>query len=143
MKKTTRIKESDKFAYEYLAHQGFTSIVYEPDGNVPPDFLVEGRIAIEARRLNQNKEGVADGPRGLEELSKPLDAAVRKAIASMGPPSAGATWFVLYTFRRPLPPWKELERLLAVALRSFRDQSSHQAGKLRAAANFTLTLFHL
>lgn len=134
------MKNSDKWAYEYLAHRGFANIVYEPDGNMPPDFLVDGRVAVEARRLNQN-EKAANGPRGLEELWKPLAAAVTKVIATMGPPSAGSSWFVRYSFRRPLPPWKELERLLAVALRSFRDQSNHQPGKLRVSANFSLTFF--
>ena len=42
---------SEKIAYDFLLHQGFKSIVYEPDGNVPPDFLADGRVAIEVRRL--------------------------------------------------------------------------------------------
>jgi hypothetical protein len=37
-----------------------------------------------------------------------------------------------------LPPWKELERLVALALRSFKDQSNHQPGTVRVAANFKL-----
>ncbi len=44
---------------QYLEHVGFQDIKYEPDGNIPPDFLVGGRVAVEVRRLNQhfNTEG--------------------------------------------------------------------------------------
>jgi len=136
-----RMKKSDRFAYEYLAHRGFDDIVYEPDRNQTPDFLVEGRIAVEARRLNQN-EAFAEGYRGLEELRTPLNALVKKVIGfTIDLPSAGESWFVVYAFRRPLPPWKELERLIAVALRSFRDQSNHQPGMVRVTANFKLEFY--
>ena len=37
---------SEEVVYQYLAARGFTDVVYEPDGQVPPDFLVNGRIAI-------------------------------------------------------------------------------------------------
>ena len=46
-------------------------VVYEPDGNVPPDFAIDGSIAVEVRRLNQNYEE-PDGAEGLEELRIPL-----------------------------------------------------------------------
>ena len=42
----------------FLRHSGFTDLVFEPDGNIPPDFVVEGRIAVEVRRLNQNSVSV-------------------------------------------------------------------------------------
>jgi len=45
---------SETLAKEYLRFLGYTDIIYEPDGNIPPDFLVNGRIAVEVRRLNQN-----------------------------------------------------------------------------------------
>lgn len=132
------MKDSDKFTYEYLLHRGFASIVYEPDGNVMPDFLVEGRIAIEARRLNQNEES-EQGYRGLEEVWKPLNVLVQKVVAfAIDQPSTGESWFVVYAFRRPLPPWKELEKLITAALRSFRYQSNHQSGKVELTANFKL-----
>jgi hypothetical protein len=89
------MNESEKSVYEYLTSQGLGTVVYEPDGNVPPDFLVDGRIAVEVRRLNQNEE-TTEGHRGLEEISKPLHALVRKALAAMGPSSQ----------------WNELVRLL-------------------------------
>jgi hypothetical protein len=107
--RTTRIKKSDQWAYEYLVDRGFANIVYEPNGNVSPDFVVEGLIAVEARRLNQNKES-ANRLHGLEELWKPLQTTVTTVIESMGAPIAGSSWFVQYSFKRPLPERKDLKR---------------------------------
>ncbi len=128
---------SEKSVNAYLAHQRYASVVYEPDGNVPPDFLIDGRIAVEVRRLNQN-EDTSNGSRGLEEVTKPLHAAVSKVVTSLGPPTAGVSWFVIYTFRRPLPPWKQLETMLADALRRFQEEPSDQPTATRMAKGFTL-----
>src|SRR5213595_1852143 len=99
---------SEGIVSEYLSHRGFRDVVYEPDGNVPPDFLVDGRIAVEVRRLNQH-ERIGDVPRGLEQTSIPLDRLVIRILESMGPPTVGMSWFVSYSFRRPLPSKKVLE----------------------------------
>ena len=95
---------SEKVVFAYLSHQGFKDVVYEPDGNVPPDFLIDDRIAIEVRRLNQNEQ-TASGVRGLEEVAKPLWPRVNQLVQSLEPPTAGASWYVFYRFRRPVQ-WK-------------------------------------
>jgi hypothetical protein len=84
---------------------------------------------VEVRRLNQNKES-ASGAHGLEESAIPLAAVVRKVLQSMEPPTGGASWFVFYSFRRPLPRWKHLERAVTVALTHFRDCPSDQQSDL-------------
>ena len=68
----------------YLRHCGYEDIVYEPDGKVPPDFLVNRRIAVEVRRLNQNfkHEGRIEG---LEQVSIRLQMGMRNLL---GPVSA-------------------------------------------------------
>src|SRR2546426_401166 len=71
--------DSERTILESLQNQDLGDVVYEPDGNVPPDFLVNGRIAVEVRRLNENVE-TDEGHRGLEEISKPLNVLVRKAL---------------------------------------------------------------
>jgi len=109
---------SEELAKKYLEHIGSTSIEYEPDGNVPPDFVVNKRIAVEVRRLNQN-EPARGGFRGLEETEIPLRERIRTLLTSFGPSKSGVSWFVFYTFRRPLPPWKELRSALSSHLRSF------------------------
>ena len=44
--------EDEKIVYKYLQSLGYTDIIYEPDGNIPPDFLIDDTIAVEVRRLN-------------------------------------------------------------------------------------------
>jgi len=58
--------DSEIVVRQHLEHLGFKSIIYEPDGNIPPDFLVEGRIAVEVRRLNQNYVSGSGQLEGLE-----------------------------------------------------------------------------
>src|SRR5712691_4749237 len=98
---------SEKVVSEYLAHRGFRDVLFEPDGNVPPDFLFEGRIAVEVRRLNQNEE-TSEGPRGLEEVAIPLQAKVIRLLATLGPATGDESWYVTYSLRRPVPQWNQL-----------------------------------
>ncbi len=47
------MNRDERIVEGYLNSLNLGKAVYEPDGKVPPDFLVDGRIAIEVRRLNQ------------------------------------------------------------------------------------------
>jgi hypothetical protein len=47
------MKYEEKIADDYLK-SAYSDIVYEPDGNIPPDFKVNNHIGVEVRRLNQN-----------------------------------------------------------------------------------------
>ena len=132
------MNDSEKSVYQYLKNQGLGTVVYEPDGKVPPDFLVDGRIAVEVRRLNENEE-TDSGHRGLEEVSKPLNTLVRKALAAMGPPADGTSWFVFYTYRRPLPPWKTLDKGLRGVLREVREKPDPGECEVRVLSKMRLS----
>jgi hypothetical protein len=111
--------DSEKLANSYLANLGFESIVFEPDGNVPPDFLADARIAVEVRRLNQN-ELTQSGFRSLEEVAIPLQMKIGKLLASLGPANGKASWFVHYSFKRPLLSWDQLAFKLQQCLEALR-----------------------
>jgi hypothetical protein len=64
--------DSERLADQYLRSFGIGAVIYEPDGNMPPDFCVGGRIAVEVRRLNQNYEFSDGTKQGLEERAIPL-----------------------------------------------------------------------
>lgn len=130
---------SEKIVFDYLSHQGFKDVVYEPDGNVPPDFLLDGRIAVEVRRLNQNEQ-TESGPRGLEEVAKPLWSRMNRLVKSLGPPIVRASWYVCYRFKRPVPPWKQLEPRLRDALLDFRDGNNHQRTRIDCSDGFSLQI---
>lgn len=104
--------------YLNLQHQGYCDIQYEPDGNIPPDFLVNGEIAIEVRRLNKNLFD-ENAVRGAEEVAIPLWKHVKKLVAGFGPPEGGRSWIVQFRFHRPVESWRTLEGKIIRALLDF------------------------
>jgi hypothetical protein len=106
----------EALAREHLLGRGYQDVAYEPDGKVPPDFVVDGRIAVEVRRLNENERD-ATHPRGLNLVATPLVARVQSLCRAHGAADTAA-WWVNVRFRRPVPP---RERLL-VETRTFLDR---------------------
>ena len=135
------MNRSEELARQYLESAGFTDIVFEPDGNVPPDFLLDGRIAVEVRRLNQNEE--EDGKKkGLEESAYPLFGRMESLLKSMGPPVRGSTWFVLHAFHRPIPDWSELKPRIIECCMDVAERSDLSPGAqvgVRLHPNFELS----
>jgi hypothetical protein len=115
------MKDSEELAFQYLSSLGFVDIEYEPDGNVPPDFLVNGMTAVEVRRLNQHYIDETGVSVGLEKDRFRLHLCIKQVLKSLGPPVSGRSWFVMYDFQRPLPPLKQVRKSIAEALTNFRD----------------------
>lgn len=115
---------SEQLAKQYLQNLGFEDVRFEPDGNVPPDFLLNNRIAVEVRQLNQNHV-TNFGYRGLDEDAIPLFMKFRKLLTSLGP-SSGESWFVRFQFSRPIQPWSEIQNALRDCLSEFRNKSHPQ-----------------
>lgn len=98
---------SEKVAMNHLRFRGHQDVLYEPDGNVPPDFLVDRRIAVEVRRLGQTDSG-SKPQKDLEESSIPLFTRFRRLLASYG--SSDVIRFISIAFRRPLPAWRLVDK---------------------------------
>jgi hypothetical protein len=136
------MKREERLAYRYLKSLGLGEVVYEPERNLPPDFLISETIAVEVRRLNQN-EAIAEGGalRGLEETWIPFNMQFRKLLASFGQPPAGCSWFVSYSLARPLPPWRELRSALKSHLANFRDNPSNKKVQISVSDGLEISLF--
>ena len=131
---------TESHARKYLEHLRVRDIVYDPDGNVPPDFLVDGRIAVEVRRLDQHERNTGTA-RGREETETPLLRGMQDAVASFGPPGTdGASWAVWYRYRRPVPPWNTLGPLVMEWLTAFRDGQRPRRADASFGNDFSLTL---
>jgi hypothetical protein len=132
--------DSERLADQYLRSLGIGAVVYEPDGNIPPDFCIGGRIAVEVRRLNQNYE-FSDGTRqGLEQLAIPLWKKFRTYLPSLGPSIDGECWYVGLDFRRPLEEWQALRPLIESKLRSFRAQPNRTQTVIQITRNLKIDL---
>lgn len=127
---------SEAIVEKLLKHMGFESVCYEPDGNVPPDFLADGRVAVEVRRLNQNYDA-GNGKRGLENTAIPLSDRVEKLASSFGP-AEDESWFLVFHFSRPIKPWGELKPKLRAKLAAFRARPERSSGPVYADENFEL-----
>lgn len=134
------VDASEAIVDEYLRAQGFADVVHEPDGNVPPDFLVDGHIAVEVRRLNQHEQ-TADGYRGLEHVQARVIDVLRGAFDSVGPATSGPSWFVVCEYTRPLPKWSELTRALVTVLRDFVDPPGATSPWIRVVPGLQIQLW--
>ena len=81
---------------------GFKDIVFEPDGNIPPDFSIEGKIAVEVRRLNQNFFA-GDEVSGLEEDRIPLFKLLEESLKKFNSQYIGNSYWISIRFGRPIP----------------------------------------
>jgi hypothetical protein len=131
---------TEKHVEDHFKGRGYTNIVYEPDGNIPPDFLLHGRVAVEVRRLNQNHFAGSDA-KGLEEVAIPLWQRVKKLLESFGPPTGGESWFVYFRFSRPVEAWKTLEPTLRSGLDSFISMPIKSRMVLAQGQGFELEVF--
>jgi hypothetical protein len=131
--------ESEKTAHDYFSHRGFANIVYEPDGNIPPDLLLDRSIAVEVRRLNQNYFD-ATGVQGLEQVAIPLWQKLKSLLASMGPATASESWFVHFRYGRPVEPWRTLEPKLRAGLSNFMASSSKGRAIVATGQGFELEI---
>lgn len=132
--------DSERLVLNYLKNAGFMDICYEPDGNVPPDFLIDGRVAVEVRRLNQSHvDDNAQGPRGLEEVAIPLARRIREYLISLGQSKdPGPCWYVSYQFSRPVPPWKTLKVMLDAHLRPFMSDPNACSFRTNLSESFSI-----
>lgn len=131
---------SEKMAETYLQTLSLGEVVFEPDGNVPPDFCVGGSIAVEVRRLNQNHLSKSGKAHGLEELDIPLSQKFRKYLKEFAPSKMGECWYVGYGFKRPLD-WSVLKPLLTAALRDFYLSIERKPKKIQISRNFNIDFF--
>ena len=138
--KTSQMNDEERKAKEFLEAQRIGAVVFEPDGNIPPDFVVGGRIAVEVRRLNQHFQGPG-GEEGLEQIEIPLLSAVREVFQAVGPPVSGRSWFVMYDFSRPLSPFREVKAELERFLKKFLATGEVDPGEVQLNCGLGLRFY--
>ena len=76
----------------WLQCLGYTDIIYvENTNDQPPDFIVNGDIAVEVRRLNWM---FGDENRGLESIEEPLKQDIKSGLKCAEQPPPGCKVFV-------------------------------------------------
>jgi hypothetical protein len=127
---------SEKVAMNHLRFRGHHDVLYEPDGNVPPDFLVDRRIAVEVRRLGQTDSGF-EPQKALEESSIPLSIRFGRLLASYG--NSDVRRLISIAFRRPLPAWRLVDKGSRKFLDAVRAGTLAEGTTQTVAPNVNLT----
>ena len=82
-------KCEERRAYQWLKSQGYTDIRdLSMAGQDPPDFVVDGRIGIEVRRLNWMTDANRKN-QGIEEIKNPLERTINEVLKEAGDPPGG------------------------------------------------------
>lgn len=125
-------------AFAHLRALKFGKVEYEPDGNVPPDFTVNGRIAVEVRQLNQNVADARGAMTGVEQLDFTLVRWLRAELARRPPVGNEESWAVSLKFRRPLSFSKALRSAIGKSVEKFYATSARVEVVLNVHPNLKL-----
>jgi hypothetical protein len=115
------LKPEELIVKRWLDSLGHSDIQYEPVANRTPDFLVNGNIAIEVRRLNESIE-YSGQLEGVEQRMSNFIIGMQKLCATFNPEWCGGSWWVTIIIRRPSGLWRdvrnEVKRVLNEVARS-------------------------
>jgi hypothetical protein len=100
---------AEGIAHGFLSRAGHR-VCHEPDGRVPPDFLIDGRVAVEVRTLNENYFE-DDEVVGLERDAIRVVGMVRGEAGRITKMPGGASYWLALTFQRPIGDRKALATL--------------------------------
>jgi hypothetical protein len=130
--------QAELIAQQHLFYQlpGSDRVVHEPDGNITPDFLVDGQIEIEVRRLNEH-DWNHDNHRPLEELEIPLVRQIRSLI-NVNEYPCEKTFGIIMHFGRPLPNKRSIEKGTKRFLDEIRRSSEPQGMRKEVAPRIHL-----
>jgi len=102
------VNQEEKIAERFLIDQGYKSIEFEPLGNSkPPDFLINGDIAIEVRRLNKHVN-TTDKIEPIENLEFEFVPKFKNLLRELEQPDLPYSIGVTLQYRRPLKMSKQL-----------------------------------
>lgn len=132
--------KSEHLTEQYLLTLNRGVVVFEPDGKIPPDFVLAETIGVEVRRLNQNY-GYPDGSvEGLEQPTIPLLRNLKKLLPTIGLSNNGESWYVKIVFRRPIDSWRLLWKKIKKELCAFMTLADRKQCSISIADNFNLSL---
>ena len=109
--------DDERLAKEWLKRQGHTDI--RSPASDPPDYLIDGRIAVEVTRLNQRiRVGNSENQTGEEKYRIPLDKAIEKTLKDLAPGDERKSWTVdcEYNFSKSPPKQNDVEKQIRTAL---------------------------
>jgi hypothetical protein len=134
------MNKEEKITNKFLNEQ-WKDVLFEPDGNVSPDFLVDSIYAIEVRRLNEHYFDGSESE-SLEIDAFPLFDAFHEVLRSFDNQFIGQTYRISIEFHRPLGKTIKLIKVdMKTALREFLDSSFDLPCKLVVNENVDFYIY--
>jgi hypothetical protein len=101
----------ERLAKKHLQLSGHKDIIFEPDGNIPPDFLVDGYIAVEVTRLNVifDDQGQIEG---VEQKRIPLVKMIKGVLQGIVVENYNHSYYVMPWYQRPLGDINKIRKWL-------------------------------
>ncbi|EIZ1174022.1 hypothetical protein MOV00_004214 [Vibrio vulnificus] len=117
------MNREELLAKNYLESLNLSSIIYEPDGNIPPDFLVDNHIAVEVTRLNEHikVQGVL---KRLDDDSSSITAFIKNVLHDFESDLQGVNFWVTIHIKRPFGNRKTVKRKLRELLSSIESREA-------------------
>jgi len=133
------MKKEEKIAKDYL---GIISndVVFEPDGNIPPDFKLNQVIAVEVRRLNKNIFGSIK-PKGIEQEEIPLIRALSKVFREFASPIPIERYRIKLRFSRPIGKISNIEAAAKSGLSIFLQNKPATPFEIALSRNVSITIY--
>ena len=130
------MNQDESIAEAYLKKH-HENIVYEPDGNIPPDFSIGRSIGVEVRRLNQQHRDNGN-TRGLEEQRIPLNKAVENELSKYALEQNGDSYWLTLRYERNIGSLKDIKQNTVSAVQAFQLQNENIPFKYKLSENVTL-----
>jgi|GEM_PF-5070199 len=106
------MKPGERQCYIYLRSLGLGEVVFEPDGNQTPDFLIDGKIAVEQTDLVEQFADADGKVRPLDGDCIAIWRTIKQIFSGMGLAQDGKSWVVSLVFSRPIPDMKAIKKQL-------------------------------
>ena len=132
------MNRDEKIANDYLSSH-YSQVIFEPDGNITPDFKIEDGIGIEVRRLNQQYERNGK-TKGLEEDSIPLRRLIEKEFEKYPKSMSGNSFWVGFHFERGIKFKKKIiQQNLKDAIHDFESKGEITPTRYKIFDNLWIT----
>lgn len=114
-----KMNRDEKIVFDHLKRLYGNDVIFEPIKNETPDILLNSKIAVEVRRLNQHyfdKEKIE----GLENLSFSIRKIFLEVLRSFNTAYKGKSYWVHFEFERPFSTsYQRAKKELQITLDNF------------------------
>lgn len=132
------MKKEERIAQAYLQAMS-NDVIYEPDGNTPPDFKINKLIAVEVRRLNRTLS-MGGKQIGIEQAQFKVPPALNRVFREFDSSVPTDNYRILLSYRRPIGKISKIESVARTELQKFLMTKPQTPLKINLSDNVSITI---